>query len=276
MTEISSQDDESLVLAELDGDGVLRLTLNAPRSRNALSEAMMTALSDALSGAASEPAVRVVVIAANGPVFCAGHNLKEMTAARQDPANAADRGRAYFTRVMTQCSALMSSIPANPKPVIAEVAGTATAAGCQLVASCDLAYAAEEAHFATPGVHIGLFCSTPMVALSRKVAAKHAMEMLLTGDPCPAPRAAEIGLINEAVPADGLTGRVMAVAAKIAAKSTATVAFGKPAFYQQAEKTLAGAYDHAAAVMVENMLARDAEEGINAFIEKRQPVWTDS
>ena len=276
MTEISSQDDESLVLAELDGDGVLRLTLNAPRSRNALSEAMMTALSDALSGAASEPAVRVVVIAANGPVFCAGHNLKEMTAARQDPANAADRGRAYFTRVMTQCSALMSSIPANPKPVIAEVAGTATAAGCQLVASCDLAYAAEEAHFATPGVHIGLFCSTPMVALSRKVAAKHAMEMLLTGDPCPAPRAAEIGLINEAVPADGLTGRVMAVAAKIAAKSTATVAFGKPAFYQQAEKTLAGAYEHAAAVMVENMLARDAEEGINAFIEKRQPVWTDS
>ena len=276
MTEISSQDNEALVLAELDGDGVLRLTLNAPRSRNALSEAMMTALSDALSGAASEPAVRVVVIAANGPVFCAGHNLKEMTAARQDPANAADRGRAYFTRVMTQCSALMSSIPANPKPVIAEVAGTATAAGCQLVASCDLAYAAEEAHFATPGVHIGLFCSTPMVALSRKVAAKHAMEMLLTGDPCPAPRAAEIGLINEAVPADGLTGRVMAVAAKIAAKSTATVAFGKPAFYQQAEKTLAGAYEHAAAVMVENMLARDAEEGINAFIEKRQPVWTDS
>ena len=276
MTEISSQDNEALVLAELDGDGVLRLTLNAPRSRNALSEAMMTALSDALSGAASEPAVRVVVIAANGPVFCAGHNLKEMTAARQDPANAADRGRAYFTRVMTQCSALMSSIPANPKPVIAEVVGTATAAGCQLVASCDLAYAAEEAHFATPGVHIGLFCSTPMVALSRKVAAKHAMEMLLTGDPCPAPRAAEIGLINEAVPADGLTGRVMAVAAKIAAKSTATVAFGKPAFYQQAEKTLAGAYEHAAAVMVENMLARDAEEGINAFIEKRQPVWTDS
>ena len=276
MTEISSQDNEALVLAELDGDGVLRLTLNAPRSRNALSEAMMTALSDALSGAASEPAVRVVVIAANGPVFCAGHNLKEMTAARQDPANTADRGRAYFTRVMTQCSALMSSIPANPKPVIAEVVGTATAAGCQLVASCDLAYAAEEAHFATPGVHIGLFCSTPMVALSRKVAAKHAMEMLLTGDPCPAPRAAEIGLINEAVPADGLTGRVMAVAAKIAAKSTATVAFGKPAFYQQAEKTLAGAYEHAAAVMVENMLARDAEEGINAFIEKRQPVWTDS
>lgn len=276
MTKTFEHDSESLVLAERDDDGVLRLTLNAPRSRNALSEAMMTALSTALSDAAVDPAVRVVVIAANGPVFCAGHHLKEMTAARQDPANEADRGRAYFTRVMAQCAALMSSIPANPKPVIAEVAGTATAAGCQLVASCDLAFAAEEANFATPGVHIGLFCSTPMVALSRKVAAKHAMEMLLTGDPCPAPRAAEIGLINAAVPADELTARVMQTAGKIAAKSTATVAFGKPAFYQQAEKTLADAYDHAAAVMVENMLARDAEEGINAFIEKRHPVWTDS
>jgi len=276
MTKTSSQGNEALVLAELDRDGVLRLTLNAPRSRNALSEAMMTAMSESLADAASNPAVRVVVVAANGPVFCAGHNLKEMTAARQDPANAADRGRAYFTRVMAQCAALMSSIPANPKPVIAEVAGTATAAGCQLVASCDLAFAAEEAHFATPGVHIGLFCSTPMVALSRKVAAKHAMEMLLTGDPCTAPRAAEIGLINAAVPAGELTERVMDTARKIAAKSTATVAFGKPAFYQQAEKTLAEAYEHAAAVMVENMMARDAEEGINAFIEKRHPVWTDS
>ena len=276
MTKITADDNQNLVLADLDGDGVLRLTLNAPASRNALSEAMMTALAAALADAAADPAVRVVVIAATGPVFCAGHNLKEMTAARRDPAHVADRGRAYFTRVMTQCAALMSSIPANPKPVIAEVAGTATAAGCQLVASCDLAFAAEEAHFATPGVHIGLFCSTPMVALSRKVAAKHAMEMLLTGDPCPAPRAAEIGLVNAAVPAAELTGRVMETARKIAAKSTATVAFGKPAFYQQAEKTLAGAYEHAAAVMVENMLARDAEEGINAFIEKRRPVWTDS
>lgn len=276
MTKTSSQGNEALVLAELDRDGVLRLTLNAPRSRNALSEAMMTAMSESLADAASNPAVRVVVVAANGPVFCAGHNLKEMTAARQDPANAADRGRAYFTGVMAQCAALMSSIPANPKPVIAEVKGTATAAGCQLVASCDLAFAAEEAHFATPGVHIGLFCSTPMVALSRKVAAKHAMEMLLTGDPCTAKRAAEIGLINAAVPAGELTERVMDTARKIAAKSTATVAFGKPAFYQQAEKTLAEAYEHAAAVMVENMMARDAEEGISAFIEKRHPVWTDS
>lgn len=276
MTKTPVPDNEALVLATTGDDGILRLTLNAPRSRNALSEAMMTALSDALSSAATDRAVRVIVIAANGPVFCAGHNLKEMTAARRDPAHVADRGRAYFTRVMKQCAALMSSIPANPKPVIAEVAGTATAAGCQLVASCDLAFAAEEANFATPGVHIGLFCSTPMVALSRKVAAKHAMEMLLTGDPCPAPRAAEIGLVNTAVPAADLTGRVMDTARKIAAKSTATVAFGKPAFYQQAEKTLSEAYEHAATVMVENMLARDAEEGINAFIEKRHPVWTDS
>ena len=179
---------EDLVLADRGEDGVLRLTLNAPRSRNALSESMMTALSSALQEAAQDAAVRVIVIAANGPVFCAGHNLKEITAARSAPENAADRGRAYFTRILNQCSALMASIPAHPKPVIAEVAGTATAAGCQLVASCDLAFAAESAGFATPGVHIGLFCSTPMVALSRNVARKHAMEMLLTGDPCPAGR----------------------------------------------------------------------------------------
>ena len=267
---------EDLVIADRGEDGVLRLTLNAPRSRNALSESMMTALSSALEEAAQDAAVRVIVIAANGPVFCAGHNLKEITAARSAPENAADRGRAYFTRILNQCSALMASIPAHPKPVIAEVAGTATAAGCQLVASCDLAFAAESAGFATPGVHIGLFCSTPMVALSRNVARKHAMEMLLTGDPCPAPRAAEIGLINRAVPDEDLTAEVMDVARRIAGKSTATVAFGKPAFYRQAELPLGEAYDYAAAVMVENMLARDAEEGISAFIEKRPPRWTDS
>jgi len=264
------------VLADCDDDGILRLTLNAPKTRNALSEAMMTALATALDDAAGNDAVRVIVIAANGPVFCAGHNLKEMTAARGAPENAADRGRAYFTRVLNQCSALMASIPAHPKPVIAEVAGTATAAGCQLVASCDLAIAAEGAQFATPGVHIGLFCSTPMVALSRNVAAKHAMEMLLTGDPCPAPRAAEIGLINRTVPADDLTETVMEMARRIASKSTATVAFGKPAFYRQAERPLVEAYEYAAAVMVDNMLANDAAEGIAAFIEKRPPRWTDS
>jgi enoyl-CoA hydratase/carnithine racemase len=268
--------DDELVLASCDADGVLRLTLNAPGSRNALSEAMMTAIAAALDDAAGDDAVRVIVLAANGPVFCAGHNLKEMTAARTAPENAADRGRAYFTRVLAQCSALMASIPAHPKPVIAEVAGTATAAGCQLVASCDLAIAAEGAKFATPGVHIGLFCSTPMVALSRNVAAKHAMEMLLTGDPCPASRAAEIGLINRAVPVTELSDAVMEMARRIASKSTATVAFGKPAFYAQNERSLAEAYEYAAAVMVDNMLANDAEEGIAAFIEKRPPRWTDS
>ena len=268
--------DDAPVLASCDADGVLRLTLNAPTSRNALSEGMVTALAAALDDAAGDDAVRVIVIAANGPVFCAGHNLKELTAARGAPENAADRGRAYFTRILNQCSALMASIPAHPKPVIAEVAGTATAAGCQLVASCDLALAADSASFATPGVHIGLFCSTPMVALSRNVTRKHAMEMLLTGDPCPAPRAAEIGLINQAVPAEELSDAVMEMARRIASKSTATVAFGKPAFYRQAELPLGEAYDYAAAVMVENMLARDAEEGISAFIEKRPPRWTDS
>ena len=267
---------DALVLADCDDDGILRLTLNAPKSRNALSEAMMAALATALDDAAGNDAVRVIVIAANGPVFCAGHNLKEMTAARSAPENATDRGRAYFTRVLNQCSSLMASIPAHPKPVIAEVAGTATAAGCQLVASCDLAIAAEGAQFATPGVHIGLFCSTPMVALSRKVAAKYAMEMLLTGDPCPAPRAAEIGLINRAVPDEELTQTVMEMARRIASKSTATVAFGKPAFYRQAERPLVEAYEYAAAVMVDNMLANDAAEGIAAFIEKRPPRWTDS
>ena len=264
------------VRASIDVDGVLRLTLNAPATRNALSEGMMTALATALDDAALDDAVRVIVIAANGPVFCAGHNLKEMTAARAAPENSADRGRAYFTRILSQCARLMASIPAHPKPVIAEVAGTATAAGCQLVASCDLAIAAETAQFATPGVHIGLFCSTPMVALSRKVAAKHAMEMLLTGDPCPAPRAAEIGLVNHVVPAGELSDTVMAMARRIASKSTATIAFGKPAFYQQAERPLVEAYEYAAAVMVDNMLAKDAEEGISAFIEKRPPRWTDS
>ena len=267
---------DQLVLRDCDDNGVLRLTLNDPKTRNSLSEAMMDTLARALADARDDADVRVIVIAANGPVFCAGHNLKEMTAARTDPQNGGDRGRAYFTRVLGQCSRLMASLPAHPKPIIAEVAATATAAGCQLAASCDLAVASHEASFATPGVHIGLFCSTPMVALSRKVAPKHAMEMLLTGDPCTAERAAEIGLVNYAVPADQLTGTVMEMARKIASKSTATVGFGKPAFYRQLERPLAEAYEFAAEVMVSNMLARDAEEGISAFIEKRHPNWTDS
>ena len=260
---------------DCDGDGVLRLTLNDVGTRNSLSEAMLDCLARRLDEAAHDSAVRVIVLAANGPVFCAGHNLKEMTVARTDPANGGDRGRAYFTRILKACSAVMQSIPAHPKPVIAEIAGTATAAGCQLVASCDLAIAADSAHFATPGVNIGLFCSTPMVALSRSVGSKHAMEMLLTGDMCPAPKAVEIGLLNRCVPAEKLGEEVMGLARKIAKKSTATVAFGKPAFYRQAEMTLGDAYDYAACVMVDNMLAHDAEEGINAFIEKRPAEWQD-
>jgi enoyl-CoA hydratase/carnithine racemase len=269
------QQQSHLIEEFCDSDGVLRLTLNDSATRNSLSEAMLAALSDRLAAARDNPQARVIVLAANGPVFCAGHNLKEMTAARTDPANAADRGRAYFSRVLKSCSAVMQSIPAHPKPVIAEVAGTATAAGCQLVASCDLAIAADTAQFATPGVNIGLFCSTPMVALSRNVAAKHAMEMLLTGDMCPAPKAVEIGLLNRCVAPAALTDEVMSLARKIAGKSSATVAFGKPTFYRQAEMTLPEAYDFAAEIMVNNMLANDAEEGINAFIEKRPAQWKD-
>ena len=263
-----------LVRRELDDHGVLRLTLDDPSRRNALSRDMMSALAAELADAAEQTAVRVIVLAANGPVFCAGHDLKELVAARNDPKRAA-AGREFFQSVFKQCSALMSSIPAHPKPVIAEVDGIATAAGCQLVASCDLAVASKEASFATPGVHIGLFCSTPMVALSRKVAANHAMEMLLTGEPCSAGRAAEIGLVNRVVPRAGLADAVNELARKIAAKSQVTLAHGKPAFYRQAELPLAEAYEHAGAVMVENMLARDAGEGINAFIEKRPAVWSD-
>ena len=269
------QQQSHLIEEVCDSDGILRLTLNDPATRNSLSEAMLAALSDRLAAARDNPQVRVIVLAANGSVFCAGHNLKEMTAARTDPANAADRGRAYFSRVLKSCSAVMQLIPAHPKPVIAEVAGTATAAGCQLVASCDLAIAADTAQFATPGVNIGLFCSTPMVALSRNVAAKYAMEMLLTGDMCPAPKAVEIGLLNRCVAPAALTDEVMSLARKIAGKSSATVAFGKPTFYHQAEMTLAEAYDFAAEIMVNNMLANDAEEGINAFIEKRPAQWKD-
>ena len=260
-----------ILLRDLSGDGILRLTLNDAARRNALSEAMMASLGRAIAEAGEDSAVRVIILAANGPAFCAGHDLKEMTAGRDAP----DRGRAYFARVMAQCSDVMQGIVTCPKPVIAEVTGIATAAGCQLVASCDLAIAAESAKFSTPGVHIGLFCSTPMVALSRNTANKHAMEMLLTGDMIPAARAAEIGLVNYAVPKDELRDATTEMARKIASKSSMTLATGKRAYYAQAEMSLAEAYDYASQIMVENMLAHDAEEGIGAFIEKRAPQWQD-
>ena len=263
------QTSANLLQSSQDHSGILRLTLNDPDRRNALSEEMLAELADAFDQAGDNPDVRVIILAATGPVFCAGHDLKEMMAGRQN----ADRGRAYFTQILNQCSSVMQKIVICPKPVIAEIDGVATAAGCQLVASCDLAVASETAQFCTPGVHIGLFCSTPMVALSRNLANKHAMEMLLTGDTVPASRAAEMGLINQVVSSAELRAASMALAGKIAAKSSLTVATGKRAFYQQKEMDLAAAYNYASETMVENMLARDAEEGIAAFIEKRAPDW---
>ena len=260
-----------ILLSDLDDEGILRLTLNDTARRNALSESMLGALSEAFVKTGSNPAVRVVILAANGPAFCAGHDLKEMTAGRANP----DRGRAYFTKVMAMCSGVMQAIVNCPKPVIAEVTGIATAAGCQLVASCDLAIAADTAQFSTPGVHIGLFCSTPMVALSRNVADKYAMEMLLTGDLTTAARAAEIGLINRAVATEALRDATMLMARKIAFKSSMTLATGKSAYYAQREMELSDAYVYASGVMVENMLTSDAEEGIGAFIQKRAPKWQD-
>jgi enoyl-CoA hydratase/carnithine racemase len=251
--------------------GVLRLTLNDPATRNSLSEAMMAELHSTLEQAASDPAVRVIVLAATGPAFSSGHNLKEITARRSD----ADKGAAYFAALFDACARLMMQVVKNPKPVIAEVAGLASAAGCQLVASCDLAVAADTARFCTPGVNIGLFCSTPMVALARNVAPKHAMEMLLTGDVFDAAEAARMGLVNRVVPANQLSETVSALAAKIAAKSMVTVRTGKAAFYRQIDMPLEEAYAFTARVMTENLLQRDAEEGIAAFIGKRPPQWSD-
>src|SRR5437764_227046 len=261
----------SLILLREDKASIAILTLNRPQARNSLSEALLEALSDALSAIAHDQMVRAVVIAANGPAFSAGHDLKELNAHRSDE----DRGRAYFKHVMSLCSRVVQQVVTLPQPVIAAVHATATAAGCQLVASCDLAIASHAAKFATPGVNIGLFCSTPMVALSRNVSRKHAMQMLLTGDLISAEDAARIGLVNEVVPAGEERAAALGLAAKIAGKSMLTVKIGKEAFYRQAEMSLADAYDYASQVMVENMLARDAEEGISAFIEKRDAKWQD-
>ncbi|MCZ0735402.1 enoyl-CoA hydratase [Phreatobacter sp. AB_2022a] len=254
-----------------DDDGVATLTLNNAASRNSLSEAMLAALSQAFGAIAADRSVRAVVLTASGPVFSSGHNLKEMTARRADP----DRGKAYFADILARCSAMMQQIVTLPQPVIAAVQGTATAAGCQLVASCDLAIASSAARFCTPGVHIGLFCSTPMVALSRNVAPKHAMEMLLTGEMIGAEDAFRFGLVNKVVPAGEEHGAAISLARIIASKSSLTVRIGKRAFYEQLDMTLAEAYRHASAVMTENMLARDAEEGIGALLAKREPRWED-
>ena len=262
---------EQPVLLRENAGSVAVLTLNRPAARNSLSEGLIAELHAALDRLRDDASVRAVVIAASGSAFSAGHDMKELTARRAD----ADRGRAYFAQIMNACSAMMQAIVQLPKPVIAAVQGTATAAGCQLVASCDLAVASEAASFATPGVDIGLFCSTPMVALSRNVSRKHAMEMLLTGEPVSAAAAHAMGLVNRVVAAGTERDAAIALAQQIAGKSAYTVKTGKAAFYRQAEMNLADAYRYAAEVMTENMMARDAEEGIGAFIDKREPKWQD-
>ena len=252
-------------------DGVARVTLDRPKSINALSEEMLAELQGCLDGIARDRSIRAVVLGSSGAHFCAGHNLKEMTARRAD----ADGGLAYFVELFETCSTLMKTIVRLPQPVIAEVRGIATAAGCQLVAACDLAVAADTARFATSGVNIGLFCSTPMVALSRNVARKHAMEMLLLGEFLSAERAAAMGLVNTVVPEDGLADEALRMARIVADKSGAAVRIGKLAFYRQAEMDLDDAYTYAGQVMAENMMAHDAEAGIGAFIDKQpMPAWT--
>lgn len=259
------------VLLQENIGSIRLLTLNRPVARNSLSEGLIAELHGALKQIHDDNSVRAVVIAAHGPAFSAGHDMKELTARRSD----ADRGRAYFAQIMDACSAMMQAVVHLPKPVVAAVQGIATAAGCQLVASCDLAVASEAAGFATPGVDIGLFCSTPMVALSRNIPRKQAMEMLLTGEPISASTAKNIGLVNRVVAAGTERDAAIALAQKVALKSAYTVKLGKEAFYRQAEMNLADAYRYAAEVMTENMMARDAEEGIGAFIEKRDPKWQD-
>ena len=254
------------LIERVDDAGITRLTLNRPAARNALSNALMEALCEQLQSIGADRSIRVVVLAGEGPGFCAGHDLKEMRSLA---------GADAYAAVFALCSRLMLSIVRLPQPVIARVHGMATAAGCQLVASCDLAVASEQATFATPGVNIGLFCSTPMVALSRNVARKHAMEMLLTGEPISAERALQIGLVNRVVAPESLDENIEALAGRIAGRSAASVRIGKRGFYEQLEQDLEQAYEYTSAVMVRNMLEDDANEGISAFLEKRQPHWSD-
>ncbi len=261
----------NILIKEKSEKGVLRLTMNNSDQKNPLSENMMSMLMEEIKGASLDQSIRVIVLAATGNVFSSGHDLKEITAARESE----DNGEVYFKNLFDYCSSLMQLIVNAPQPVIAEVDGVATAAGCQLVASCDLAIASHESRFATPGVNLGLFCSTPMVALSRNVNKKNAMEMLLTGDFISAEKAKDIGLINNAVSKDKLTSEVVGLAEKIAGKSTMTVATGKKAFYAQAEMDLSKAYQYTSKTMTDNLLKHDAKEGIDAFIEKRSPDWKD-
>ena len=267
MTKNFMEQSTEILNNQLTEEGVLRLIMNDQKTKNALSKQMMTHLMREISEASRNESIKVIIISAIGNVFSAGHDLKEITQARKEKGE----GEPYFKELFDQCSALMQLIVNCPKPVIAEISGTATAAGCQLVATCDLALAAEEAKFATPGVNLGLFCSTPMVALTRAVNNKHAMEMLLTGDFIDAKKAKEIGLINNYCVSYELEKETMNLAVKIAHKSSVAVSTGKEAFYAQSDQDLAGAYKYTSKVMVENLLKEDAKEGIGAFIDKRQP-----
>lgn len=264
----SIDQDEPVLLRE-DRGRIAILTLNRPKARNSLSEALLRALGAALDEIGASPSIHTVVLTGAPPAFCAGHDMREMTARRADP----DGGRAYYESLMQLCSQVMQKVVRSPKPVVAAVSGIATAAGCQLVASCDLAIAGESSQFATPGVNIGLFCSTPMVALSRNVGRKQVMEMLLLGDMLPADRALHFGLVNRVVPDAEVLPAALGMAEIIASKSPLTLRIGKEAFYAQAEMPMREAYDYASRVMAENMMARDAEEGIGAFLEKRAPRW---
>ena len=257
---------------DIGNKGVLRLTMDDQNNKNALSEKMIIKLADAISRASKDNSIKVIVVASNGNVFCSGHNLKEITDARSND----DEGASYLMDLFKLCSSLMQLIVNSSKPVIAEVNGIATAAGCQLVASCDLAMSSDDAKFGTPGVNIGLFCSTPMVALSRNINKKNALKMLLTGDMINAEEAKRISLINEHVPENKLTASVIELANKISQKSSKTIETGKQAFYKQYNMDLFDAYEFTSKVMVENALRNDAKEGINAFIEKRDPDWVDN
>lgn len=258
------------LLERRDTNAICHLHMNAPDRLNALSDEMLAAFKAEFDALQTDTSVRVVVISGAGKAFCAGHDLKQMTAGRQ----AEDGGKAYFKGLFDRCAEVMTGVQKLPQPVIAQVHGIATAAGCQLVASCDLAVAAEGTRFGVNGVNIGLFCSTPMVALSRNIPRKQAFELLVTGEFLDAEAAKDLGLINRVVPAEALETETQALAEKVASKLGVAVKIGKRAFYEQAQMTLEDAYAHTGQVMVENMLHRDTEEGVSAFLEKRPPNWT--
>ena len=252
-------------------NNIYNIILNDPKNQNTLSEEMINELQTAVKNGETKKKINVILISSTGKVFSAGHNLKDLNSKRYEK----DKGKEYYKRIFKLCSELMININNCSKPIIAVVDGIATAAGCQLISSCDLAYSSNRSQYATPGVNIGLFCSTPMVPLSRNVAKKHAMEMLLTGDLINAEKAKSIGLINDIFEPEKLNNKVIEIASKIASKSKTTIKIGKKAFYEQKEMSLEDAYNYTSKIMAENMLHQDSEEGISAFLEKRTPNWKE-